>query len=285
MAVGAGDAQHTGIDQDTIRRTLEMGAGNHWLERRMLDRKAEPVAADIALKRAGMQARRALLSELGISERVLRNPVSWEMVPADARRAYEKRLPSALASARAAPTEVDRAVARAAAVADDKGDTEARDCVCSLPCGSRVGSSPHGRGNRERSRRPRAGTGLRQGVRGRYPLSPVASSVYHLRNHGSHDRRPAIAVIAATVERHRAQGHIRPPPEAGPRTVARAVGSLGRARSRPGHGPWPGRLVAMKEETRHKLEARLSELRQSEAIRFLAVADDVGLFDTCRDPG
>lgn len=36
----------------------------------------------------------------------------------------------------------------------------------------------------------------------------------------------------------------------------------------------------MKEETRRKLEERLSELRQSEAIRFLAVADDVGLFDT-----
>lgn len=36
----------------------------------------------------------------------------------------------------------------------------------------------------------------------------------------------------------------------------------------------------MKEETRRKLEARLSELRQSEAIRFLAVADDAGLFDT-----
>ena len=35
----------------------------------------------------------------------------------------------------------------------------------------------------------------------------------------------------------------------------------------------------MKEETRRKLEAQLAELRQSEAIRFLAVADDVGLFD------
>ena len=35
----------------------------------------------------------------------------------------------------------------------------------------------------------------------------------------------------------------------------------------------------MKEEARRKLEARLAELRQSEAIRFLAVADDVGLFD------
>lgn len=36
----------------------------------------------------------------------------------------------------------------------------------------------------------------------------------------------------------------------------------------------------MKEETRRELETRLSELRQSEAIRFLAVADDAGLFDT-----
>ena len=36
----------------------------------------------------------------------------------------------------------------------------------------------------------------------------------------------------------------------------------------------------MKEKTRRELETRLSELRQSEAIRFLAVADDVGLFDT-----
>ena len=35
----------------------------------------------------------------------------------------------------------------------------------------------------------------------------------------------------------------------------------------------------MKEETRRKLEAQLARLRQSEAIRFLAVADDVGLFD------
>ena len=36
----------------------------------------------------------------------------------------------------------------------------------------------------------------------------------------------------------------------------------------------------MKGKTRRKLEERLSELRQSEAIRILAVADDVGLFDT-----
>ena len=35
----------------------------------------------------------------------------------------------------------------------------------------------------------------------------------------------------------------------------------------------------MKEKTRRKLEAQLARLRQSEAIRFLAVADDVGLFD------
>ncbi|MCY3872928.1 MAG: AAA family ATPase [Rhodobacteraceae bacterium] len=140
VAVGAGDAQHSGIDQDTIRRTLAVGAGNHWLERRMLDRKAEPVATDIALKRAEMQTRRGLLSELGISERVLRNPVSWEMVPADARRAYEKRLPSALATARAAPTEVDMAVARAAAVADERGDTEARDCVAA--CRAALESAP-----------------------------------------------------------------------------------------------------------------------------------------------
>ena len=35
----------------------------------------------------------------------------------------------------------------------------------------------------------------------------------------------------------------------------------------------------MKEEARRKLEAQLAELRQSEAIRFLAIADDVGLFD------
>ena len=35
----------------------------------------------------------------------------------------------------------------------------------------------------------------------------------------------------------------------------------------------------MREKTRRKLEARLSDLRQSEAIRFLAVADEVGLFD------
>ena len=140
VAVGAGDAQHSGIDQSTIRQTLAMGAGNHWLERRMLDRKAEPVATDIALKRAEMQARRGLLSELGISERVLRNPVSWEMVPADARRAYETRLPSALTAARADPTEVDRAVARAAAVADDKGNAEARDCVAA--CRAALESAP-----------------------------------------------------------------------------------------------------------------------------------------------
>ena len=140
VAVGAGDAQHSGFDQDTIRRTLAMGAGNHWLERRMLDRETEPVATDIALKRAEMHARRALLSELGISERVLRNPVSWEMAPADARRAYEKRLPAALAAARAAPTEVDRAVARAAAVTDDKGDAGARDCVAA--CRAALESAP-----------------------------------------------------------------------------------------------------------------------------------------------
>ena len=35
----------------------------------------------------------------------------------------------------------------------------------------------------------------------------------------------------------------------------------------------------MKEKARLKLEAQLAELRQSEAIRFLAAADDVGLFD------
>ena len=106
----------------------------------MLDRRAEPVANDIARKRGEMQAKRALLSELGISERVLRNRVSWEMVPSDDRRAYEERLPSALAAARSAPTEVDRVVARAAAVADDRGDTTARDCIAA--CRAALESAP-----------------------------------------------------------------------------------------------------------------------------------------------
>lgn len=140
VAVGAGGTPVSEIDQNTIRQALAMGAGNHWLERRMLDRKTVPVATDIALKRAEMQVRRELLSELGVSERVLRNPVIWEMVPADARREYEKRLPSALATARAAPTEVDRAVARAAAVADDRGDVAARDCVAA--CLAALESAP-----------------------------------------------------------------------------------------------------------------------------------------------
>ena len=139
VAVGAGDAPSE-IDQNTIRRTLAMGAGSHWLDRQMLDRRAEPIAKDIAQKRAEVRAKRELLSELGISERVLRNRVSWEMVPADARRAYEKRLPSALAAARGDPTEIDRAVARAAAVADDKGDVEARDCVAA--CRAALESAP-----------------------------------------------------------------------------------------------------------------------------------------------
>ena len=66
-------------------RRCPWAPGNHWLDRRVLDRRAEPVANDIARKRGELQARRALLSELGISERVLRNRVSWEMVPVDDR--------------------------------------------------------------------------------------------------------------------------------------------------------------------------------------------------------
>ena len=139
VAVGAGDTPPE-IDQDTIRETLAMGTGDHWLDRRMLDRRAEPVAKDIARKRGEIRAKRALLSELGISERVLRNRVSWEMVPADDRRAYEERLPAALAAARSDPTEVDRAVARAAAVADDRGDVAARDCVAA--CRAALESAP-----------------------------------------------------------------------------------------------------------------------------------------------
>ena len=139
VAVGAGDTPPE-IDQNTIRQALAMGTGDHWLDRRMLDRRAEPAAKDIARKRAGMRARRALLSELGISEHVLRSSVSWEMVPDDARRAYEERLPSALAVARSAPTEIDRAVARAAAVADDRGDGTARDCVAA--CREALESAP-----------------------------------------------------------------------------------------------------------------------------------------------
>ena len=139
VAVGAGDTPSE-VDQDAIRQALTTGAGNHWLDRRVLDRRVEPVANDIARKRGEMQARRALLSELGISERVLRNRVSWEMVPADDRRAYERRLPSALAAVRSAPTEVDRAVARAAAVADDRGDAAARDCVAA--CRAALESAP-----------------------------------------------------------------------------------------------------------------------------------------------
>ncbi|MCY3872691.1 MAG: AAA family ATPase [Rhodobacteraceae bacterium] len=139
VAVGAGD-KPSDIDRNTIRQVLAMGTGNHWLDRKVLNRKAEPVAKDIARKRAEMLAKRELLSELGISERVLRNRVSWEMVPADDRRAYEERLPSALAAVRSAPSEVDRAVARAAAVADDKGDAAARDCVAA--CRAALESAP-----------------------------------------------------------------------------------------------------------------------------------------------
>ena len=139
VAVGEGDTPPE-IDQDTIRQALAMGAGDHWLDRRMLDRRAETGAKDIARKRAEMRAKRALLAELGISEDVLHSSVSWEMEPDDARRAYEERLPSALAAVRSVPTEVDRAVARAAAFAEDRGDAAARDCVAA--CREALESAP-----------------------------------------------------------------------------------------------------------------------------------------------
>ena len=201
VAVGAGDAQHSGIDESTIRQTLAMGAGNHWLERRMLDRKAEPVATDIALKtcRAAGQARVAL----GTRDFGACAPQSCFLGNGAGRCPARIRKAASFCSRGrpGRPTEVDRAIARAAAVADDKGRCRGSRLRGSLPCCSRVGSCTHGRRNRERSRRPRAGTGLRRRARGRYPLSPIASSVYHFRNHGPHDRRPAFAVIAAKVER------------------------------------------------------------------------------------
>ena len=148
LAVGAGERLpgpqplHAAGSQKEIAKFLELGGGrqNNWLPRLFLDRRAETEARAMAGKRVDRQVRRGILADLGIGEDILDAPESWLMVGAAKREAYETRTAAALAAAKIAPTELDRAVARSLVAAEDRGDPELmrtgqalRDVVSAAP--------------------------------------------------------------------------------------------------------------------------------------------------------
>ena len=132
LAVGAGERLlgpqplHAAGSQGEIAKFLALGGGqrSNWPSRLFLERRAETEARAMAEKRVGRQIRRGILADLGIGEDILDAPESWLMISAEKREAYETRTANALAASKAAPTELDRAVARSLAVAEDRGDPE-----------------------------------------------------------------------------------------------------------------------------------------------------------------
>ena len=116
----------------TYDGALAAGEGGNWLARRLIERRAEAVAREIARARNERLARRGVLDDLGVPAAVLDEPVGWTMVEPELREEYDQRAPKAVARARRAPTELDRAVARAEVVAEDSGDAEAMRQVAAL---------------------------------------------------------------------------------------------------------------------------------------------------------
>ncbi len=148
LAVGAGERLpgpqplHAAGSQGEIAKFLVLGGvpGSNWLSRLFLERRAETEAHAMAEKCVDRQIRRGILADLGIGEDILDAPESWLMISAEKREAYEKRADAALAAAKTVPTELDRAVARSLAVAEDRGDPELirtgqalRDVVSAAP--------------------------------------------------------------------------------------------------------------------------------------------------------
>ena len=133
---------HAAGSQEEIAKFLELGdrRQSNWLSWLFLERRAETEARAMAGKRADRQMRRGILSDLGIGEFVLDAPEAWRMISTEQREEYEKRAAAALAAAKPAPTELDRAVARSLAAAEDRGDPELvrtgqalRDVVSAAP--------------------------------------------------------------------------------------------------------------------------------------------------------
>ncbi|MDE0207771.1 MAG: hypothetical protein OXP66_17280, partial [Candidatus Tectomicrobia bacterium] len=148
LAVGAGERLpgpqplHAAGSQKEIAKFLELSGGprSNWLSRLFLDRRAETEARAMAGKRVDRQVRRGILADLGIGEDILDAPESWLMISTAKREAYETRTADALAAAKIAPTELDRAVARSLMAAEDRGDPELmrtgqalRDVVSAAP--------------------------------------------------------------------------------------------------------------------------------------------------------